>query len=172
MSQMELRARAHAVKAHAGQRYGDPSYSCHLDQVAELAKPYGEDAVVIAFRHDAVEDTAVSIAEIESKFGARVAASVSLLTNDSGFTRKERMAKTHARQDWVAGPNEIAHLVKAADRLANVPACVKDRKQTVWEGYRSEQAAFRAAAYRPGLCNPLLSELETLLLGIGFGSEA
>jgi hypothetical protein len=29
--------------------------------------------------------------------------------------------------------------------------------------YRSEQATFRSAAYRPGLCDPLWSELEQLL---------
>ena len=87
------------MRAHADQQYGKHPYSCHLDQVAELAKPYGEDAVAITYLHDTVEDTAVSIAEIESRVGARVAASVSLLTDDSGFTRKERRAKTHARQD-------------------------------------------------------------------------
>lgn len=170
LSPMQQEARAFAVEAHADQQYGEHPYSYHLDQVAELARPYGDEAVVIAYLHDTVEDTEATLSEIESRFGSKVAACVSLLTDEPGVNRKERKAKTYAKLTGVTGPNEIALLVKAADRLANVRACVKDRKQSLWELYRSEQVTFRAAAYRPGLCDPLWSELEALLSAGAFDS--
>lgn len=156
-------ARAFAIEAHAGQRYGDRPYSYHLDAVASLAEPYGEDAVVVAYLHDTSEDTNTTIAEIETRFGANVAACVSLLTDAPGADRKERKAKTYAKMADARGPHELALLVKAADRLANVRACVEDRKHGKWQLYRSEQPAFKAAAYRNGLCEPLWTELESLL---------
>lgn len=156
-------ARAFAVSAHGEQKYGDHPYSFHLDAVAAIATPYGAEAVAVAYLHDTVEDTDATVAEIESRFGSRVAACVSLLTDESGENRKERKAKTYAKLAVVNGPNELALLVKAADRLANVRACVHDRKRALWELYRSEQATFKSAAYRAGLCDPLWAELDSLL---------
>jgi guanosine-3',5'-bis(diphosphate) 3'-pyrophosphohydrolase len=168
---MQQQARAFAVAAHANQKYGDHPYSFHLDAVAELAGPYGEEAVVIAYLHDTAEDTQATIAEIESKFGPKIAACVSLLTDEPGTNRKERKAKTYAKLAGVHGSNEIALLVKAADRLANVRACVQDHKTSLWQLYRSEQAAFKSSAYRSGQCEPLWAELESLLSDDAFDAE-
>jgi guanosine-3',5'-bis(diphosphate) 3'-pyrophosphohydrolase len=168
---MQQQARAFAIAAHADQKYGDHPYSFHLDAVAKLAAPYGEEAVVIAYLHDTAEDTQATIAEIEGKFGPKVAACVSLLTDEPGANRKERKAKTYAKLASVQGSNEIALLVKAADRLANVRACVQDRKKSLWQLYRSEQAAFKNSAYRSGQCEPLWAELESLLSEGVFDAE-
>lgn len=168
---MQQEARLFAVEAHAGQKYGERPYSYHLDQVAAIAAPYGEEAVVIAYLHDTAEDTPVTLDEIEGRFGAKVAACVALLTDEAGANRKERKAKTYAKLSVVHGPHEIALLVKAADRLANVRACIQDRQQRLWELYRSEHVAFRSAAYRPGLCDPLWAELETLLSENAFAAR-
>jgi len=167
---MQQQARAFAIAAHADQKYGDRPYSFHLDAVAKLAAPYGEEAVVIAYLHDTAEDTQTTIAEIEGKFGPRVAACVSLLTDEPGANRKERKAKTYAKLAGVEGANEIALLVKAADRLANVRACVQDRKKSLWQLYQSEQSAFKSSAYRSGQCEPLWAELESLLSEGAFGA--
>ncbi len=94
-----------------------------------------------------------------------MAACVDLLTDQPGANRKERKAKTYAKLAEVTGPTELALLVKVADRLANVRACVEDRKVSLWELYRSEQAAFRQAAYRLGLCDDQWEELDRLLSG-------
>lgn len=160
---MQQQARAFAIAAHAEQKYGDRPYSFHLDAVAALAASYGEEAVVIAYLHDTAEDTQITIAEIEGKFGPKVAACVSLLTDEPGANRKERKAKTYAKLAAVNGPHEIALLVKAADRLANVRACVQDRKKGLWQIYQSEQAAFKSSAYRSGQCEALWAELDSLL---------
>jgi guanosine-3',5'-bis(diphosphate) 3'-pyrophosphohydrolase len=168
---MHQQARAFAIAAHADQMYGDHPYSFHLDAVAALAAPYGEEATVVAYLHDTAEDTPTTIAEIESKFGPKVADCVSLLTDEPGANRKERKTKTYAKLADVRGPNELALLVKAADRLANVRACVQDRKYSLWLLYQSEQAAFKNSAYRNGLCEPLWVELESLLSEGAFNEE-
>lgn len=160
---MKNPARIFAIAAHGEQRYGDHPYSHHLDAVAALAAPYGEDAVTIAYLHDTAEDTEATIEQIEQAFGAKIAACVSLLTDESGANRKERKAKTYARMATVTSEHELALLVKAADRLANVRACVRDNNSSLWQIYKDEHPTFRAAAYRVGLCDPLWTELDALL---------
>jgi guanosine-3',5'-bis(diphosphate) 3'-pyrophosphohydrolase len=156
-------ARVFAVTAHAEQRYGDQPYSVHLDAAARIAAPYGELARVVAYLHDVVEDTQVSLDDVRARFGELVAECVALLTDAPGANRKERKAKTYARLALVAGPSELALIVKAADRLANVRACVAEQNFELWEMYRGEHAAFRAAAYRVGQCEPIWAELDALL---------
>lgn len=156
-------ARLFAITVHGDQKYGDDPYSKHLDAVASLAAPYGPHAVTVAYLHDAVEDTSATLAEIEQQFDAFIAACVGLLTDEPGATRKERKAKTYAKMANVSGPTELALIVKAADRLANVRACVAGARREQWEVYRGEHPAFHHAAYRPGLCDPLWAELQLLL---------
>lgn len=163
MSLLQQQARAFAIAAHAEQRYGDHPYSFHLDAVAALAAPYGKEASVVAYLHDAVEDTQVTIEDIERKFAAKVAACVRLLTDERGENRRERKAKTYTKLAEVQEPHELALIVKAADRLANVRACLVDRKRDLWQLYQSEHAGFKAAAYRSRLCDPLWVELDVLL---------
>jgi len=67
----------------------------------------------------------------------------------------------------VTGPNEITLVVKTADRLANVRACVADDKQSLLAVYLSEHPVFRKSAYRSGLCDPLWDELDDLLSNTG-----
>ena len=66
---MKNKARIFAIAAHGGQKYGNYPYSVHLDAVAKIADEYGEKAAVIAYLHDVVEDTFVSINDIEKEFG-------------------------------------------------------------------------------------------------------
>lgn len=165
---MKTEARTFAIRAHADQKYGDRPYSFHLDAVADLAAPHGEEAVVVAYLHDSVEDTSTTLNEVEALFGAKVAACVGLLTDEPGANRTERKAKTYAKLARVRGESELALVVKVADRLANVRACVTDRKRSLWEIYRGEHATFRAAAYRTGHCDSLWFELDSLLADEAF----
>ncbi len=43
MSPTIARARAFALEAHGEQKYGDHPYAYHLDAVAAIAAPYGEE---------------------------------------------------------------------------------------------------------------------------------
>lgn len=158
-------AREFALAAHGGQKYGIHPYSVHLDAVAELAVPYGEIAQVVAYLHDVVEDTSVRLHEIEERFGQRVADCVRILTDEPGENRRERKRKTYAKMAAVPAGLELALIVKAADRLANVQACVADRNDEKLTFYQDEHPAFRKAAYREGLCPPLWNEMDRILTG-------
>jgi len=54
------RARRFALKAHAGQMYGDKPYSVHFDGVEEVLIEYNHISSVLraaALLHDVIEDT-------------------------------------------------------------------------------------------------------------------
>ncbi len=157
------KAREFAILHHGDQRYGAHSYSVHLDAVASIASKYGERAEVIAYLHDVVEDTQVNIAEIEKEFGSLVAYCVAILTDKPGETRKEHKTKTYQKMAAVKGETELALIVKTADRLANVKACLMDKNQRLLDVYTSEHAVFSKSVYRKGLCDPLWVELNNLL---------
>lgn len=158
-------AREMALKAHGDQKYGEKPYSVHLDAVADLCRPFGEDAVVVAFLHDAFEDTDLSRDAVVAAFGEHVAACVSLLSDPPGANRKARKAAAFAAFSAVpAGSDlELALLVKAADRLANVRAGVDEDNKSLLSMYRKEHAAFSAVVSRPGLNDALVAEASRLL---------
>lgn len=156
-------ARSFAVTAHGSQMYGSKPYAFHLDAVVALLSPYGSEAQVVGYLHDVVEDTEITEHDVRARFGDLIAECVSFLTDSPGANRAERKARTYARLATVAGPAELALVVKAADRLANVRSCVSDQRHTLWEVYRREHPGFRQAAYRAGLCEPLWEELDALL---------
>ncbi|MBN8450331.1 MAG: bifunctional (p)ppGpp synthetase/guanosine-3',5'-bis(diphosphate) 3'-pyrophosphohydrolase [Candidatus Accumulibacter sp.] len=158
-------ARAFALTAHGSQMYGDRPYAFHLEAVVSLLSDYGTDAQVVGYLHDVIEDTRVTEDEVLARFGRRIAECVSLLTDSPGASRAERKAGTYARLATVAGPAELALVVKAADRLANVRSCLVDQYHGLLEVYRKEHPSFRRAAYREGLCEPLWRELDALLNG-------
>ncbi|MET3496653.1 HD domain-containing protein [Variovorax boronicumulans] len=156
-------ARRYAIEMHGDQKYGTHPYVHHLDAVVALLQPYGDMARVVGYLHDVVEDTDATVADVQSRFGDLVARCVALLTDAPGANRKERKAKTYAAMALVTGDEELALVVKAADRLANVRACVADGHRALWDTYRGEHPTFRAAAFRAGQCDPLWLELDALL---------
>lgn len=156
--------RAFAAWAHGEQTYGLEPYVVHLDAVAALL-PREPDLQAVAYLHDVLEDTPVTSPTLVERFGATVAEAVALVTDPEGETRRRRKAKLHARLaalelDRPAAP--LALHVKAADRLANVRACVRSADARL-ATYRCEHHEFRPAAFRPGLCDRLWTELDALL---------
>jgi (p)ppGpp synthase/HD superfamily hydrolase len=156
-------ARAYALNKHGSQMYGKHPYSYHLDAVVATLAPYGPEAQIIGYLHDVVEDTDATVAEVGSRFGVEIAACVALLTDEPGANRKARKAKTYAKLAKATGRVELALVVKTADRLSNVRACVKDANRELWNVYHDEHAVFKVSAFRPGLCDDLWSELDELL---------
>jgi (p)ppGpp synthase/HD superfamily hydrolase len=159
------RARAFAIAAHGGQRYGDHPYSFHLDAVAGLLLPYGEEAQVIGYLHDVAEDTAVGLEGIREAFGEHVTDCVALVTDQPGANRAERKLKTNAKLAKVEGPLRVALIVKAADRLANLRMSAGGGTGSKLQMYRGEHPAFRQAAFRAGLCDELWREMDQILAG-------
>lgn len=161
---MKSTARTFAIQAHGEQQYGNAPYVTHLDEVAQLARPFGEVAEVIAYLHDVVEDTPVTAKQLEANFGAFVATCIAILSDEPGRNRKERKAATYQKMARVTGKEQLALLVKAADRLANTRACIRSDNQKMWQLYLSEYAAFRQAVYRPDLCEAIWCELDTIAM--------
>lgn len=160
---MKERARQFALERHAGQLYGNYPYSFHLDEVAKIASAYGEEAIVVAYLHDVVEDTSTDLDEIESEFNGFIARCVGILTDEPGASRKERKAKTHDKMAKIQGDLELALIVKASDRLANLRACVAEDNEKMLMKYKEEHVKFREAVYRANLCEPLWQEIEEII---------
>lgn len=159
---MNSTAREFAIEAHGDQMYGEFPYSVHLDEVANIAKAYGDVAETVAYLHDVIEDTSVSAKEIESAFGSRVSRCVQVLSDEPGDTRTIRKSATYKKMAAVQGDECVALLVKAADRLANMRACLRNDNRRLLKMYRSEYTVFRRSAYRAELCEEIWSELEAL----------
>ena len=161
-------AKRFAVQAHADQVYGDEPYAVHLEAVVSIVQRAAPDdplAETVAWLHDVVEDTPVTVDAITKSFGAEVAAAVASLSDPAGRNRRERKAALHQHLRTLdpSTPTErVTLLVKAADRLANVRACVAAGDGRLGM-YRTEHTEFRAAAHRPGLCDAVWSELDSLL---------
>jgi (p)ppGpp synthase/HD superfamily hydrolase len=160
---MRQKARELAISHHGDQQYGDHPYSVHLDAVAKIAQPFGEMAEVVAYLHDVVEDTDITVEQVSAQFGGLVAACVAILSDEPGLDRKESKAITYKKMSLVTGEEELALLVKTADRLANVRACIHDGKLDKLSTYQSEHRVFKQSVYRAGLCDSLWDELNSLI---------
>jgi (p)ppGpp synthase/HD superfamily hydrolase len=160
---MENIARNFAIKHHSDQLYGIHPYIAHLDAVAAIVRPFGQDAIVVALLHDVVEDTSVTVADIENIFGKFVSDCVAILSDEDGKDRLERKEKTYAKMAAVTGVTELALIVKVADRLANVTACINDCNEQKLGVYRNEKKVFCKSVYREGLCDELWCDLNRML---------
>lgn len=111
--EMVAKARACAVKAHAGQKdkAGQDYFKAHVTVVAEGVKgdPIAE---AVAFLHDTVEDTSVTIEDIRTGFPKEVADAVSALTHSKGISYAEYL--------WYIQQNSIAVKVKLSDLRSNM----------------------------------------------------
>ena len=83
---MEEEALEFARKAHGLQKrkYTEELYIEHPKRVAKIVEsvPHSSEMVAAAYLHDVVEDTDVSIEEIQEKFGDKVAKLVEELTDE------------------------------------------------------------------------------------------
>ncbi len=127
-----------AAKAHAGQRRmsGD-AYIQHPVAVATILAELGLEEVTLAaaLLHDAVEDTKVTLADIERDFGPEVAAMVDGVTklDRIRFDSREAQQAATMRKMLVAMAKDIrVLLIKLADRLHNMRtlAALPEAKQT------------------------------------------
>lgn len=114
-----LRAIAFATEKHAKQvRMGGMPYIVHPIAVADIVNcwGYGRDYIIAAFFHDLLEDTDATDEEILEIGGPEVLEAVYALTKSEGYVMSEYVAGILA--------NDIARVVKAADRLHNLRCAV------------------------------------------------
>jgi (p)ppGpp synthase/HD superfamily hydrolase len=150
-----------AAAAHQDQTLPnlDLPYLLHVTWVAMevmaalRAEPgHNEDlAVLCALLHDMVEDTTVTIEEIEAQYGAAVAAGVLALSKNEALPKAEQIGDSlrRIRQQ----PREI-WLVKLADRITNMQPPPKHWEPAKVAAYKAEAGEILAAL---GEASPLLA---------------
>ncbi len=120
------RAFKFAYELHQGQyrKSGEP-YICHPVAVAGLLRDLGGSSAMIAagFLHDVVEDTDITIEQIEEHFGPEVRQLVEGVTKLSKFNFKsktESQAENFRRMFLAMAQDIRVIVVKLADRLHNM----------------------------------------------------
>jgi guanosine-3',5'-bis(diphosphate) 3'-pyrophosphohydrolase len=137
-----VRAYETAARAHHGQlRNSGEAYISHPLAVATILAGLGLDDVTIAsaLLHDAVEDTAVGLDEIEQAFGPAVAAIVDGVTKLDRVrfdSRQAQQAATMRKMLVAMAKDPRVLLIKLADRLHNMQTIAA---MPEWKQKRSAQ---------------------------------
>jgi guanosine-3',5'-bis(diphosphate) 3'-pyrophosphohydrolase len=149
----ELLARAYhfSDRAHAGQRRknGDP-FVTHCVEVAKILADLQLDSVTVAsgLIHDVVEDTAVTLEEVEREFGREIAQIVDGLTKIGHLpmtSTQERQVENYRKLLLSIAKDVRVILIKLADRLHNMRTL----------DYLAEEKRARIAAETRDLYAPL-----------------
>ena len=155
MMELVSEAIAFATKAHDGMRRkkSDAPYILHPMEAAVIVGTMTDEQTVIAAAvlHDVVEDTDVTIEEVEAKFGKRVCELVGAETED-------KRPELHPSESWrIRKEESLAHLAATedmavlmlwlGDKLANMRSLYrifKEEGDAMWQGFhqkdRREQA--------------------------------
>ena len=122
---MVERARVFATAAHAAvkqvRKYTFEPYIVHPAEVAGIVAtvPHTDVMLAAAWLHDTVEDTGVSIVDIQKEFGHEVASLVGWLTDVSKPEQGNRAVRKAIDRDHTACAPAEAQTVKLADLIAN-----------------------------------------------------
>jgi (p)ppGpp synthase/HD superfamily hydrolase len=131
-----------ARQAHAGQvrKYTGEDYVEHCYAVGLMYQSWtvemNKDALWAAILHDTVEDTPVTMREIQHQFGDRVAEYVWYLTKPESFVgdRAQRKALDSAR---LALAPEVVRFVKIIDIMHNAKS-IREHDPDKWATWRVE----------------------------------
>lgn len=150
MSEVINKAREFAIMWHGDQEYDGKPYVAHLDDVYRIVTIrsadvlFGkkrEDAQIIAYLHDILEDTPCTLEEINQSFGETISNSVEAMTkrHRMGIPRFQKEAE-YLRK---VCKNRLATFVKICDRESNVLNCIRTR-HSLFKKYKREHTAFFA----------------------------
>ena len=182
------RAIVFAVRAHAGTESrgkGFP-YIVHPLEAMEIVATMTPDQELLAAAalHDTVEDTDVTIAQIQTEFGDRVAELVAM-ESDEPHQSRDSIENWRARKqtaiDRLARASRDAKIVALGDKLSNMRAIARDYAEqgdNLWNLFHAKDRKDHEWHYR-GLAASLRELQETFaykefeqLINQVFGSEA
>ncbi len=162
-----LRAYRFSHRAHEGQRRrsGEP-YVSHCVEVAKILADLQLDSVTVAsgLIHDVVEDTAVTVPDIEREFGREIAQIVDGLTKIGSLplnSSQERQVENYRKLLLSIAKDARVILIKLADRLHNMRTLEylpEDKRQRIAQETRDLYAPL---AHRFGMAK-MRWELEDL----------
>lgn len=120
-----MKAAALAKQAHAGmkRKYNDLPYIVHPARVAgrvAVLSDVTQEMVAAAFLHDVLEDTAVTVEEIEAQTNAQVAFYVDWMTNKPKNVNLPRAERKAMDRERLAGAPREVKLIKMVDRIDNL----------------------------------------------------
>ena len=139
-------ARVYATAAHAAvgqmRKYTDEPYIVHPIRVGDIVDKFGgtDEMIMAAYLHDVVEDTAVSIDNIQDMFGPVVARIVDGLTDVSVPEDGNRAVRKAMDRQHSADATWAAQFVKCADIIDNA-ADIGNNDPSFNVVYRKEMVA-------------------------------
>jgi (p)ppGpp synthase/HD superfamily hydrolase len=143
---LEARALAFAKAAHESidqrrKHTGEP-YIVHPIAVAEIVRsvPHTPEMIAAAYLHDVVEDTPVTIEQIRTAFGDKVAELVDWLTDVSRPGDGNRRVRKQIDLRHTAKAPPEAKTIKLADLIDNSLTIAK-HDRGFWPVYRREKLA-------------------------------
>ena len=148
-----------AAKAHDGmqRKKSDAPYILHPMEAAVIVGTMTDDQNLIAAAalHDVVEDTNITIHEIEEKFGKRVRELVESETEDKREDRPPAETWRIRKEESLAvlkNTDDLGVLmVWLGDKLANMRAIYRDFKvegNAMWQRFNQKDASEQAWYYR------------------------
>ena len=122
-----VRAYKFSEQAHRGQlrNSGDP-YITHSVEVAKILADLQLDSITVAsgLLHDVIEDTSLTLADVDAEFGKEIAAIVDGLTKiaklPTGGSTQERQVESYRKLLLSIAKDARVIIVKLADRLHNM----------------------------------------------------
>ncbi len=119
-----LAAARFAAEKHVQQKRkgrNQEPYINHLIEVAELiaagSNVLDTELIMAGFLHDTVEDTGVTLQELEQHFGRDVAGLVAEVTDDKSLPKETRK---HLQVQNASKKSERAQTLKLADKISNL----------------------------------------------------
>jgi GTP diphosphokinase / guanosine-3',5'-bis(diphosphate) 3'-diphosphatase len=157
-----------AVEAHQDMRRksGEP-YIFHPIAVAQICAEeigLGATSIICALLHDTVEDTEITLDDIENKFGKKVAQIIDGLTKMSGVfveVGSSIQAENFRKMLLTLGEDIRVILIKIADRLHNMRTLDSMKSEKQIKIASETLFLYAPLAHRLGL-NAVKSELEDL----------
>jgi (p)ppGpp synthase/HD superfamily hydrolase len=162
-------ALAWAAEQHRGQRRAvdRAPFILHPLEVAALLSggSYDDEVIAAGLLHDVIEDTSAGRAEVEARFGERVARIVAVLSEDPAI-EGYRARKAALRAQVAAAGDRDAHAVYAADKVVKARELRSDAARAALAAERGhlrermehyEQSLLMLESAAPGL--PLVRQL-------------